>query len=112
VPPAPNQQRYRSVGLGRPYFVGALLCLVQSSLAGQVAPDSEVVQALITGRHLVMDVRRPKEAASYLEFAIENGDADRRGQAATILYTGATVLLEEPQDLVGAADLLRKAIRG
>jgi hypothetical protein len=89
---------------------GALLCLLHSSLIGQT-PDSEVVQALTIGQQLVREAHRPKEALLYLKFVTEHGNRERRQQAASTLYTGATFLLQRPQDLVGAVDLLREAIR-
>jgi hypothetical protein len=93
-----------------PSLAGALLCLLHSSLIGQT-PDSEVVQALTTGQQLLMDAHRPKEALLYLKFVTEHGNRERRQQAASTLYTGATFLLQEPQDLIAAVDLLREATR-
>jgi tetratricopeptide (TPR) repeat protein len=54
---------------------------------------------------------RPKEALPFLEFAIRHGDAQAKENAAALLYTGAAPLLQEPQDLEGAAELLRLAVR-
>jgi tetratricopeptide (TPR) repeat protein len=53
---------------------------------------------------------RPKEAVPFLEFVIKHGDAQRKEQAAALLYTGAAPLLQEPQDLQGAEELLRMAV--
>jgi hypothetical protein len=53
---------------------------------------------------------RPKEALPFLEFAIKHGDAQAKENAAALLYTGAAPLLQEPQDLEGAAELLRLAV--
>ena len=50
---------------------------------------------------------RPKEAVPFLEFAIKYGDAQRKENAAALLYTGAAPLLQQPQDLQGAEQLLR-----
>jgi tetratricopeptide (TPR) repeat protein len=52
---------------------------------------------------------RPKEAVPFLEFVIKYGDAQRKEQAAALLYTGAAPLLQQPQDLQGAEQLLRLA---
>jgi tetratricopeptide (TPR) repeat protein len=52
---------------------------------------------------------RPKEAVPFLEFVIRHGDAQRKEQAAALLYTGAAPLLQQPQDLQGAEQLLRLA---
>ena len=54
---------------------------------------------------------RPKEALPFLEFAIKHGDAQAKENAAALLYTGAAPLLQEPQDLEGAAELLRLAVK-
>ena len=53
---------------------------------------------------------RPKEAVPFLEFVIKHGDAQRKENAAALLYTGAAPLLQQPQDLQGAEELLRMAI--
>ena len=54
---------------------------------------------------------RVKEAVPFLEFAIKHGDAQAKENAAALLYTGAAPLLQEPQDLEGAAELLRMAVQ-
>lgn len=54
---------------------------------------------------------RPKEAVPFLEFAIKHGDPQRKEQAAALLYTGAAPLLQQPQDLAGAEQLLRLSIQ-
>ena len=46
----------------------------------------------------------------FLEFAIKHGDAQAKENAAALLYTGAAPLLQPPQDLQGAAELLRMAV--
>jgi tetratricopeptide (TPR) repeat protein len=51
-----------------------------------------------------------KEAVPFLEFVIKHGDAQRKEQAAALLYSGAAPLLQQPQDLQGAAELLRMAV--
>jgi tetratricopeptide (TPR) repeat protein len=53
---------------------------------------------------------RAKEAVPFLEFVIKHGDAQRKEQAAALLYSGAAPLLQQPQDLQGAAELLRMAV--
>jgi len=53
---------------------------------------------------------RVKEAVPFIEFAIKHGDAQAKENAAALLYTGAAPLLQEPQDLEGAAELLRTAV--
>ena len=54
---------------------------------------------------------RGKEAVPFLEFVIKYGDAQRKEQAAALLYTGAAPLLQQPQDLEGAEQLLRLAVQ-
>jgi tetratricopeptide (TPR) repeat protein len=54
---------------------------------------------------------RPKEAVPFLEFVIKHGDAQRKEQAAALLYSGAAPLLQQPQDLQGAEQLLRMSIQ-
>ncbi|HEY3012287.1 MAG TPA: hypothetical protein VGJ36_06055 [Gemmatimonadales bacterium] len=54
---------------------------------------------------------RPKEAVPFLEFAIKHGDAQAKENAAALLYTGAAPLLQQPQDLQGAEQLLRLSIK-
>ena len=53
---------------------------------------------------------RPKEAVPFLEFVIKHGDTQAKENAAALLYTAAAPLLQEPQDLEGAAELLRLAV--
>ena len=54
---------------------------------------------------------RAKEALPFLEFAIKYGDAQAKENAAALLYTAGAKLLQEPQDLQGAAELLRAAVQ-
>ncbi len=54
---------------------------------------------------------RVKEAVPFIEFAVKHGDAQAKENAAALLYTGAAPLLQEPQDLEGAAELLRLAVQ-
>jgi tetratricopeptide (TPR) repeat protein len=54
---------------------------------------------------------RPKEAVPFLEFALKHGDAQHKENAAALLYTAGAPLLQEPQDLKGAEQLLRMAIQ-
>jgi tetratricopeptide (TPR) repeat protein len=54
---------------------------------------------------------RPKEAVPFLEFAIKYGDPQRKENAAALLYSGAAPLLQQPQDLQGAEQLLRLAVQ-
>jgi tetratricopeptide (TPR) repeat protein len=53
---------------------------------------------------------RTKEAVPFLQFAIQHGDPQQKEQAAALLYTGAAPLLQQPQDLQGASELLKMAV--
>ncbi len=89
-----------------------------------VVPALEAARALITpptrqasppgtGAAALPDTAargRVKEAVPFIEFAIKHGDAQAKENAAALLYTGAAPLLQEPQDLEGAAELLRLAV--
>ncbi|MEO6055492.1 MAG: hypothetical protein ABIQ49_01505 [Gemmatimonadales bacterium] len=70
---------------------------------------TDVVPALSAAKALV-DAKRPKEAVPFLDFAVKYGDPQAKENAAALLYTGAAPLLQEPQDLQGAAELLRMAV--
>jgi tetratricopeptide (TPR) repeat protein len=70
---------------------------------------TEVVPALNAAKSLI-DAKRPKEAVPFLDFAIKHGDPQAKENAAALLYTGAAPLLQQPQDLLGAAELLRMAV--
>jgi tetratricopeptide (TPR) repeat protein len=54
---------------------------------------------------------RPKDAVPFLEFAVRYGDAQAKENAAALLYTGAAPLLQQPQDLQGAEQLLRLSVK-
>jgi tetratricopeptide (TPR) repeat protein len=54
---------------------------------------------------------RSKEAVPFIEFALKHGDAQAKENAAALLYGGAAPLLQQPQDLVGAAELLRMSVK-
>jgi hypothetical protein len=54
---------------------------------------------------------RAKEALPFLEFAIKYGDPQAKENAAALLYTAGAKLLQQPQDLQGAAELLRRAVQ-
>jgi tetratricopeptide (TPR) repeat protein len=54
---------------------------------------------------------RAKEALPFLEFVIKYGDPQAKENAAALLYTAGAKLLQQPQDLQGAAELLRLAVQ-
>jgi tetratricopeptide (TPR) repeat protein len=70
---------------------------------------TDVVPALNAAKALI-DAKRPKEAVPFLDFATKHGDPQAKENAAALLYTGAAPLLQQPQDLLGAAELLRMAV--
>jgi tetratricopeptide (TPR) repeat protein len=70
---------------------------------------TDVVPALNAAKALI-DAKRPKEAVPFLDFAIKHGDPQAKENAAALLYTGAAPLLQQPQDLLGASELLRMAV--
>jgi tetratricopeptide (TPR) repeat protein len=71
---------------------------------------TDVVPALSAAKALI-DAKRPKEAVPFLDFATKHGDAQAKESAAALLYTGAAPLLQQPQDLQGASELLRIAVK-
>jgi tetratricopeptide (TPR) repeat protein len=55
---------------------------------------------------------RAKEALPFLEFAMKYGDPQAKENAAALLYSaGAKLLQSQPQDLLGAAELLKLAVQ-
>jgi hypothetical protein len=81
--------------------------------ASATRPDTQAAAAATTGTAQADTsgfTPRPKEAVPFLEFVIRHGDEQRKEQAAALLYTGAAPLLQEPQDLQGAEQLLRMAV--
>ena len=109
MPPdqAANAQRTDSAGKPAPKDSAA-------SSPAAVRPDSAPAGAAkdstspsAAGSNASGFTPRPKEAVPFLEFAIKYGDPQRKEQAAALLYTGAAPLLQQPQDLQGAEQLLR-----
>ena len=91
------------------------------SLTGQVdsvvsvtnrimAKDTTAVVPALSAAKSLIDAKRPKEALPFLDFAIKHGDPQAKENAAALLYTGAAPLLQQPQDLVGASEMLRMAV--
>jgi tetratricopeptide (TPR) repeat protein len=64
------------------------------------------------GDTVAVSTSRAKEALPFLEFAIRYGDPQAKENAAALLYSaGAKLLQQQPQDLQGAAEFLRRAIQ-
>ncbi|MGI8817497.1 MAG: hypothetical protein ACR2HW_00005 [Gemmatimonadales bacterium] len=80
-----------------------------SAASSGVKPDS--AKPVATTADTTGFTPRSKEAVPFLEFVIKHGDAQRKEQAAALLYTAAAPLLQDPQDLEGAAELLRLAVQ-
>jgi tetratricopeptide (TPR) repeat protein len=78
--------------------LAAAKVLIEGSKAGAKPGDSTGV------------VKRPKEAMPFIDFAIKHGDPQAKENAAALLYQGGASLLQQPQDLAGAAELLRMAV--
>jgi len=75
-----------------------------------MAKDTSAVVPALSAAKSLIDAKRPKEAVPFLDFAIKHGDPQAKENAAALLYTGAAPLLQQPQDLQGAAELLRMAV--
>ena len=75
-----------------------------------IAPEADTTHRTAGTRDSVKFTPRSKEAVPFLEFAIKHGDAQAKENAAALLYTAGAPLLQEPQDLQGAEQLLRMSI--
>jgi tetratricopeptide (TPR) repeat protein len=91
------------------------------SLSGQVdsvvavtnrimAKDTTAIVPALSAAKSLIDAKRPKDALPFLDFAIKHGDPQAKENAAALLYTGAAPLLQQPQDLQGASQLLQLAV--
>ena len=94
--------------------LAAAKALIEAPATG--APPSGTPPAADTGKNAgttppaPAPTHRTKEAVPFLQFAIQHGDPQQKEQAAALLYTGAAPLLQQPQDLQGAAELLKMAV--
>jgi tetratricopeptide (TPR) repeat protein len=75
-----------------------------------MAKDTSAVVPALSAAKALIDAKRPKEAVPFLDYAIKHGDPQAKENAAALLYTGAAPLLQQPQDLQGAAELLRMSV--
>lgn len=75
-----------------------------------ISKDTTAVVPALEAARALIDAKRPKEAVPFLEFAIKHGDAQAKENAAALFYTGGAPLLQEPQDLQGAEQLLRMSV--
>jgi tetratricopeptide (TPR) repeat protein len=87
----------------------ALIAAPEPASSSTTARDT--ARAGAAGATSVKFTPRPKEAVPFLEFAIKHGDAQHKENAAALLYTAGAPLLQEPQDLQGAEQLLRMSIK-
>jgi hypothetical protein len=86
---------------------------ISTPQAAAEAPSApaDLANAALDSAKALIDARRPKEAVVLLDLAYSKGDAIVKEKVAILLYTAAAPLLQEPQDLIGAAELLRQAVR-
>jgi tetratricopeptide (TPR) repeat protein len=96
--------------LNRAYALSGPVDSVVSVTNRIIAKDTGAVVPALEAARALIDAKRPKEAVPFLEFAIKHGDAQAKENAAALLYTGAAPLLQQPQDLEGAEQLLRMAV--
>ncbi len=75
-----------------------------------MAKDTGAVVPALNAAKALIDAKRPKEAVPFLDYTIKHGDPQAKENAAALLYTGAAPLLQQPQDLQGAAELLRMSV--
>jgi len=97
--------------LNRAYSLSGPVDSVVSVTNRIIAKDTTAVVPALEAAKALVDAKRPKESLPFLEFAIAHGDAQAKENAAALLYTAAAPLLQEPQDLEGAAGLLRLAVK-
>ena len=97
--------------LNRAYSMSGPVDSVVSVTNRIIAKDTTAVVPALEAAKALVDAKRPKESLPFLEFAIAHGDAQAKENAAALLYTAAAPLLQEPQDLEGAAELLRQAVK-
>lgn len=72
--------------------------------------DATAIPTALSVTKSFADARRAPEAMSLIDFILANGDDQAKQSAAVILTNGALPLLQEPQDLEGAAAVTRSAI--
>jgi tetratricopeptide (TPR) repeat protein len=97
--------------LNKAYSLSGSVDSVVSVTNRIIAKDTTAIVPALEAAKALIDAKRPKEAVPFLEFAIKHGDAQAKENAAALLYTGAAPLLQQPQDLQGAEQLLRLAVQ-
>jgi tetratricopeptide (TPR) repeat protein len=109
VPPAPDSAAQRPAGTSTPApRRDSVAAGARDTMSAAAARDTTTTGATTDTSGFTP---RGKEAVPFLEFVIKYGDAQREEQAAALLYTGAAPLLQQPQDLQGAEQLLRLAVQ-
>ena len=73
--------------------------------------DPNDVNAALQGAKALVDNKRGKDAIPLLEMAIAKGDASDKENAAALLLQGAAPMLQEPQDLITAAQMLQLSVK-
>jgi predicted Zn-dependent protease len=97
--------------LNRAYTMTGQVDSAVSTTNRLMAKDTGAVVPALSAAKALIDAKRPKEAVPFLDFAIKHGDPQVKENAAALLYTGAAPLLQQPQDLAGASELLRMAVQ-
>jgi hypothetical protein len=75
------------------------------------SPTLDTTKVGAAGTTTVKFTPRSKEAVPFLEFAIKHGEPQAKENAAALLYGAGAPLLQEPQDLQGAEQLLRMSVQ-
>ena len=91
--------------------LSAAQALIAPPKAAPTGPTTDTTRVGAASTGSVKFTARPKEAVPFLEFAIRHGEAQHKENAAALLYTAGAPLLQEPQDLQGAEQLLRMAVQ-
>ena len=100
APPAAGTGTPPAAGTGTPPAAGT-----------RTPPATRTDTAAGADTTAVASTSRAKEALPFLEFAIKYGDPQAKENAAALLYSAGAKLLQQPQDLQGAAELLRLAVQ-
>jgi len=97
--------------LGKAYIMAGNLDSAVAVTGRLVRQDSGQVGAALQLSKALAESRRVTDAFPFLDFVAAKGSDQDRLNSAAILTNGALPLLQQPQDLVGAADATRMAIQ-
>jgi tetratricopeptide (TPR) repeat protein len=90
--------------------LAAAKVLIEGKASAKPAPPGDTTAKPAPADSTAPSTKRPKEALPFIQFAIQHGDPQAKENAAALLYQGGASLLQQPQDLAGAAELLRMAV--